>query len=184
MRNFAKNTIENLVYKIDRFLDRSRRGHDSRVHLTLACKPNTCNEAGAKIHHSTIEPRHTGVGIKHARPSPSLRAAGRLIPAVKPDSVRPAILVRNQVVDFAQKQFRRKITPHFSAETAHHRDGLKRKRTRARWNVSTASLARDHKLLSTCRSLKHGNRIGEQKANIQWKHVDGFARVLPPVEPT
>jgi hypothetical protein len=49
---------------------------------------------------------------------------------------------------------------------------LKWKLIHASRDVAAASLARDHKHLSVCRSLKHTTSLGEQKANVQWMPVD------------
>jgi hypothetical protein len=90
--------------------------------------------------------------------------------------VRPSILVQHQVINLAQKQLRGQIAPDLSAEAAGYGHGLKRKLADTRGDVTAAALARDHKHLPVRRPLKHGNSLGEQKANVHRKTVDRCIR--------
>jgi hypothetical protein len=64
----------------------------------------------------------------------------------------------------SEEDLSRAVSPLFTTEGAFHHDRLERELDHARRYVAVASLAGDDKGLAECRSLEHGNSIGEEKA--------------------
>ena len=70
------------------------------------------------------------------------------------------------MIRLAEKHFRGQISALLTAETTRNRDRLEWELAHASRDASMAAFAGNHELPADCRSLEHGNSIGEYKAKV------------------
>ena len=64
-RCLPEHPVENLMGKVNGFLDGLPGGYHPYVDLPLPSQPDTGNQARAEVDHATVDFRHVGIGVKH-----------------------------------------------------------------------------------------------------------------------
>jgi len=64
-RDFSKHPVKNLMRQINRLFNCHRGRNYPRVYLPLARQPHARNQTCTQVNHSSIQSRHTCIGVEH-----------------------------------------------------------------------------------------------------------------------